>query len=701
MVTFVLLNGGAALAAILVGVTTHGAAGIAQVLFAALCVYLALIHSVVLLSGLAGYLTVGGVALLVALAVAVAGFVHRTQRAPSHRQPSEPFRITATAMYSVLAAMAVGSVWAWPHLSEATRLWLWDDYTYHMVYPALWLRDHAIVVPTPSRVFTMQAWYPLSASLVSAWFMLPFQGARGEALAWVSLTGPLYAAIFATGTAALLARVGCSPTSWAPVVVLFLTSQRVGIMGSSFSDADLALAVVLFAAFVFAIPCEAEGRRRATTEAWYAGSLTGIALGIKVSAAIPALIILAISMLRAAAPSPRSRMLNAIRTGVIFAVSWTVTGGYWYLRNVVKMGNPVYPAAFLIGPGATFPETSLVEYGRRYGIGRAIADALDVYLNWPRAHGVMAVAGLVGLAGWLGWPRSRLTRAQVHFGLGALAIASAVLILLPSTPYSAGNAMTFRAGFVHWDSMRYVALVAMLGWAALGFLIDAGAGRLRALGGVVVTSAGLLASPDPLLHSPVLLVAGALGAVIASRVHDRVPRWSRAARGYCGTRFMVAVRGDVLAAAGVALIIAGLVLWRHDAKAAATSAAIYGERFFGSAARVLDAEPSGTRVAVYGDQSVFLTVGARGHLDPVRLDQDGRVATAPIADAMEPGALAVDPATFVANLQASGVRLVVVVHLPHPGRSAERPSQERALEASAEARLLSRGEAVTVWAIKG
>ena len=102
---------------------------------------------------------------------------------------------------------------------------------------------------------------------------------------------------------------------------------------------------------------------------------------------------------------------------------------------------------------------------------------------------------------------------------------------------------------------------------------------------------------------------------------------------------------------------------------------------------------------MYGDQSVFLTAGARNHLEPVRLDRDGKVATAPIADAMEPGELGVDPPTFVSNLQAAGVRLVVVVHLPHPGRSVERPSQERALEASGAARLLSRGEAVAVWAL--
>jgi hypothetical protein len=482
--------------------------------------------------------------------------------------------------------------------------------------------------------------------------MLPFQGARGEALAWVSLTGPLYAAVFATGAAALLARVGCSPTAWAPVAVLFLTSQRIGIMGSSFSDADLALAIVLFAAFVFAIPCEADDSRRATTEAWYAGLLTGIALGIKVSAAIPALIVLAISMLRAAAPSPRSRVRAAIRTGVVYAVSWTVTGGYWYLRNLVKTGNPVYPAAFLIWPGATFPETSLVEYGRRYGIGRAIADALDVYLNWPRAHGVMAVAGLVGLAGWLGWRRSRLTRAQASFGLGALAIASAVLILLPSTPYSAGNAMTFRSGFVHWDSMRYVVLLPILGWSALGVLL--GVPRSRS-------------------HSSVSLVA-----------------WG----------FRSAAHRACAVAAG-ALALAAVVAVTHGAKAAATRAAFYEEPLFGAAAAVLDREPAGSRVAVFGDQWIYPAFGDRSHLHPIRLDRDGRPAAAPIGDAMEPGEPTVDPATFRANLSASGVDLVVLVRQPHPGRPYDLPAQHTALERAGGAQLLHRDRAVAIWRLHG
>jgi hypothetical protein len=46
------------------------------------------------------------------------------------------------------------------------------------------------------------------------------------------------------------------------------------------------------------------------------------------------------------------------RTGLVFAASWVATGGYWYVRNLVVAGNPVYPAAFLIWAGARFPETS-------------------------------------------------------------------------------------------------------------------------------------------------------------------------------------------------------------------------------------------------------------------------------------------------------------------------------------------------------
>jgi len=132
----------------------------------------------------------------------------------------------------------------------------------------------------------MQAWYPLSASVVATWFMTPLQGSRGDALAWVSLTGALYAGIVAGGAATLLARVGCRPGAWAVPIILFATSPRIGVMASSFSDADLAMAAALFGSLVFAVPRGTdEDARDVRADASYAGLLSGIALGVKVSAA--------------------------------------------------------------------------------------------------------------------------------------------------------------------------------------------------------------------------------------------------------------------------------------------------------------------------------------------------------------------------------------------------------------------------------
>src|SRR5262249_38118202 len=143
--------------------------------------------------------------------------------------------LPAPTLFVLLAAIVSGAVWAWPHVVEATRLWVWDDYTYHAVYPALWLREHAIAAPAPSHAFTMQAWYPLSASVVAAWFMAPLADTRATALAWVSLTGLLYAGLFAGASAELLARLGCRPWTWALPAALLATSSRITTMAASFS----------------------------------------------------------------------------------------------------------------------------------------------------------------------------------------------------------------------------------------------------------------------------------------------------------------------------------------------------------------------------------------------------------------------------------------------------------------------------------
>ena len=659
---------------------------VSRLVFASLAGYLVVVHSVTLLAGLAGQLTVGGVATPLGLALALIVVVV-ARRARRDDGEVEGARFTVATLFTASVAIVTGALWAWPHLFGATRLWVWDDYTYHMVYPALWLRQGSIAAVTPVQAFTVQACYPLSASVVSTWFMLPFHPARADTLAWVSLTGVLYGALVAAGTAELLVRLGCRRGAWGVPLVLFATSPRIAVMASSFSDADLAQAAALLAAFAFAVPRgEDESRRDVAVDGAYAGLLSGFALGVKVSAAPPALIVLAMIMLRANASVRSAGLRAAVRTALIFAVAWTATAGYWYARNVVHTGNPVYPAAFLVWPGATFPETTLLEYGRRYGLQRAVTDALSVYMNWPVLHAVFAVLGLAGVAGWLVLRRRSSSRPRRYFVWGTLAIAGAIVTLLPAAPYSAGNPLTFRSGFIHWDSMRYVALLPILGWTALGFLVGAGASRPRMLAAIVIVFAALLGPGSGLAAVIVpVLKRTAATMVFASLL------------GLLATRNLTTVRRRALAVGGAALVVGLALAVAHRAKVAATEAAFYREPLFGAAAAVLDRQPAGSRVAVFGDQWIYPAFDDRAHLHPIRLDRDGRVATAPVGDAMEPGELTVDPITFAANLKASRIDVVILVRQPHPGRPYDLPSQHAALQRISDALLLHQDRAVAIW----
>jgi hypothetical protein len=676
---FLALNGGAVLAAFAAASALGMRVRPSALLLATLAGYLVVVHSAVLAAGVAGHLTVSGLAVVVGVLLALS--LSRLRRG---RDDGADRRTTTHKRFGVIAvvapAIAIGSaaVAAWPHLVQATRLWVWDDYTYHMVYPTLWLREHAITALTPPQTFTMQAWYPLSASLVAAWYMAPFFGSRADALAWVSLTGVLYGAIVAAGVGEVLARLGCRRGAWAVPVVLLVTSGRIDVMASSFSDADLAVAAALFAALVFAIPRgDVEARADVMVDAGYAALLSGIALGVKVSAAPVALIALGTVAWRIGG------VRAAARVATVFAAGWAVTCGYWYARNVLHTGNPVYPAAFFVWPGVTFPETTLLEYWRRYGAERAGRDALGVYANWPRAHAALATLGVVALTVWsvLRWRLTPATRRT--FACVVLLVIVTMLALLPAAPYSAGNAMTFRSGFVHWDSMRYVALVPLLGWTALGFVIDAGAGARwwRTASAILVAAVAVAAST----LSTIAIALVALGAGVTLHVCTR-PRWAPRPAG----------RRAVVAAV-VAVVVAGFVVLVHGRKSAATGAALVAEPLFGGALGALAAVPPGTRVAVFGDQWVYPAFGPRHDLDPVRLDRDGRLASAPIGAEMAPAGVTVDPATLRANLRAARIGFVVVVHQPHPGRAPAWPAQHAAIEAAGDARLIHRDAASAVW----
>ena len=114
----------------------------------------------------------------------------------------------------------------------------------------------------------------------------------------------------------------------------------------------------------------------------------------------------------------RARRRGRHLIAAIFAVSWVVMAGYWYARNIVHTGNPLYPAAFLSRPGTTFPLTTFGEYAQRYGVARTVDDAVSVYLNWPQLHGALAVIGLVGLVAGCRASRAKTSERSFAFATG-------------------------------------------------------------------------------------------------------------------------------------------------------------------------------------------------------------------------------------------------------------------------------------------
>src|SRR4030095_4710881 len=136
------LNAGALAAAVAFALASGAGGRTSQLWLATLAGCLMPVHSTVLLTGLAGHLSLHALTVVVWGVFLVATWLAEFPQQRSQLDPP-PRTYNAAALFPPLAATAALLVWLWPHLLDATRLWVWDDYTYHLVYPALWLHGDA------------------------------------------------------------------------------------------------------------------------------------------------------------------------------------------------------------------------------------------------------------------------------------------------------------------------------------------------------------------------------------------------------------------------------------------------------------------------------------------------------------------------------------------------------------------------------
>lgn len=496
-----------------------------------------------------------------------------------------------------------------------------DDLYYHAVPVADWI--------TSGRLFTSPAlgvhgFFPKGAELLTLWFVLPFHQD-----AYASLAATYWLIVVLLATFVLVGRTrGNAPFALAAGALL-VASALSGEPVHSFSGVDLVGPAATLAAIALTLPWRGNGRgdrpvqppdpypeRRAL--------VVGLAAGLAM-AARPQFVVTVLACAIALAWPPRVTPPGAPRRlqwrlGALVIAGAFITGAYWYLRNILLTGNPLYPMSF--GPLHGFVPKEEAAVSTLWA--RISADPLSrslwqtliwEHLRWPWPIGLMSAGGYAALL-LTPWRRQRRDGSprdlSADYLLGAVGIALFVLyVWLPFSGDHGGIGAPLRI------ALRYVAATFVIGVVLMArFAAEPGGGSRRM---ELVSAAGLIAVTSAGYISAAVIVVGIGAAAIVWGLAVWQPRLLFSPTG---------VRPPV-APAAVAMLSIALAAWfpikqRKTDEAVFTYSAQQGP--IGRAWQKLESLTDGTRIAWFGhypgDGQYYPLYGRRLQLRPVVLAAD-------------------------------------------------------------------------------
>ncbi len=500
--------------------------------------------AVLMVLGLAGRLSLPWLLVTEAVLLA-AGLLVRF-----HGQPGAPARIRIAtgeaALLAGIAALGLGLFWvlcAYP-TNE------WDTLAYHLPAVAQWYQTgHLARLPHDSM---QTACYPYGWELLCSLFVFPLHrdslALVPNLLAWALLGAAVFGLAREWGAARWAALSGAAVVLSLPGVVDNINSLHI----------DLAMGAFLTAAAYFAA---VYARTRGRGEVYACLGAVALACGTKSSALLylPPLVLALLlgPRFRHVEPDARPQGWRNVLALAGVAVMWALTG-FWYVRNLVELGNPLAPVAVHLGsrvlfagyiePSALRPCTLfyMLTDGAAW---RLLGRAFLASGGWPFVG--LALLSLIGLP--------FLVRARRPWA-GPLLWVAVTGLLYALTPFSGDS------GAHHGHmTVDYVASQMRIGYpffAAVAVLAGVGMTALPLPGAVFVVGAGgsLLGAMMGLRLAPLALLA-----VIGVVVYRRAARREHPA---AGTRRWIVV---------VALV-AGLLLVTYAARGRreAHGRAIYG-----------------------------------------------------------------------------------------------------------------------------
>ena len=390
----------------------------------------------------------------------------------TERQPPRPVDLAYRIMLgvSLLAAAAVFLEWVGPTLTAFDRGILnQDSLWYHLPHAASYAQTGNITGVRFTDVDYLTGFYPATGELVHA---------LGIVLMGTDVLSPainlIWLLLVLLAAWCIGAPRGLGPaTMLAGALVMALPAIVNTNAGSADIDAPGVFLIVAAVALWFAAMARAgsfseqidspAGRSEQVSApgVCYAGVVlaaiaAGLALSVKLNLAFP-VAALTVAVIAAAPAGSRRRVTAAWFAGAVGA------GGYWFLRNLLAVGNPLPWYGFGILPG---PKPPPLQQHTNYSIASYLTNTA-VIKHWfvpalERGFGplwivILAVA-VVGPLVCIFWRGDRALRI-----IGLVALVS--LVAYPLTPLTACGPFDRPIGFS--DNLRYGAAGLTLALAVL------------------------------------------------------------------------------------------------------------------------------------------------------------------------------------------------------------------------------------------